>query len=75
MLFGSRFAARPSFTQNSNSGLYPQNNPASPRRCPTPRVPLAGVNTFIDLLFLTLVLTATISTLLLLVELWETSRR
>ncbi len=49
--------------------------PASPRRCPTPRIPLAGVNTFIDLLFLTLVLTATVSALLLLVELWETSRR
>ena len=40
-----------------------------------PRVPLAGVNTFIDLLFLTLVLTATVSALLLLVELWDTSRR
>ena|GEM_PF-5884982 len=33
------------------------------------------MNTFIDLLFLTLVLTATVSSLLLLVELWETSRR
>ena len=33
------------------------------------------MSTFIVLLFLTLVLTATISTLLLLVELWETSRR
>jgi len=33
------------------------------------------VNTFIDLLFITLSVIATISTLLLLVELWETSRR
>jgi hypothetical protein len=33
------------------------------------------MSTFIDLLFLTLSIIATISALLLLVELWETSRR
>jgi hypothetical protein len=33
------------------------------------------VNTFIDLLFITLSATAAVSALLLLVELWETSRR
>jgi hypothetical protein len=33
------------------------------------------VNTFIDLLFIVLATTAAISTLLLLVELWESTRR
>jgi hypothetical protein len=33
------------------------------------------MNTFIDLLFITLAVTATIAALLLLVELWETTRR
>ena len=49
--------------------------PASPSRCPTPCVLLAGVNTLIDLLFTILAATSAISTLLLLVELWESTRR
>lgn len=52
-----------------------ENFPASPRGCPTPRVPLAGVNIFIDLLFIILAATATLSTLLLLAECRETGHR
>jgi hypothetical protein len=33
------------------------------------------VNTFIDLLFIALTVSATVSALLLVMELWETSRR
>ena len=49
--------------------------PASPSGCPTPRVLLAGVNTFIDLLFITLATTAAVSALLLLADLWGGARR
>jgi hypothetical protein len=48
---------------------------ASPSRCPTPRVLLAGVNTFIDLLFIALAATAAASTLLLLADFWGSTRR
>ena len=50
-------------------------NPASPHRCPTPRVLLAGVNTLIDLLFILLAATSGLSALLLLAELWDSARR
>jgi len=48
---------------------------ASPNRCPTPCVLLPGVNTFIDILFITLTTTAAVSAFLLLAELQDTTRR
>ena len=49
--------------------------PASPSRCPTPCVLLAGVNTFIDLLFHMLLFVAVLSTGLLMAELRGIARR
>jgi len=63
------------FHSGSNSAFSPKKIPAYPSRCPTPCVLLAGVNTFIDLLFITLTATAAVSAFLLLAELWGTTRR
>jgi hypothetical protein len=50
-------------------------NPPSPSGCPTPCVLLEGMSTFIDLLFIILLAAASVSSVLLCLEIRDPSRR